>query len=135
MLEGERNHLRVYTRENMSQSKPGISRRRFGQRAALLGGLLPTASQAQRQQGPPMSDAENGEVEARYQEAMRRYGSRMNDEQKQRIRTILSTNERMMRSIREFPLDNGDAPATTLKLAGGETAYRAKTAPAAAKGK
>ncbi len=119
----------------MSQSKPGISRRRFGQRAVLLGGLLPAAAQAQRQQGPPLSDAESGEVEARYQEAMRRYGSRMNDAQKQRIRTILTANERMMKSMREFPLDNGDAPAPTLKLAGGETAYRAKSTPAPTKGK
>jgi hypothetical protein len=80
--------------------------------------LLPIAAQAQRQQGPPLSDAENAEVEARYQEAMRRYGSRMTEEQKQRIRSILTTNERMMAHIREFPLDNGDTPATVLKLAG-----------------
>jgi hypothetical protein len=102
----------------MRQSKNGISRRRFGQRAAVLSGLLPAVAQAQRQQGPPMSDTENAEVEARYQEAMRRYGSRMTEEQKQRIRTILTTNERMMSHIREFPLENGDTPATVLKLAG-----------------
>ena len=99
----------------MGPSKDGISRRRFGHRAALLGGLLP-AAQAQRPQGPPLSDAESGEVEARYQEAIRRYGSRVADEQKQRIRQILTTNERMMESIRAFPLDNGDTPATVLKL-------------------
>jgi hypothetical protein len=102
----------------MRPSKGGISRRGFGQRAAILSGLLPAAAQAQRQQGPPLSDAESAEVEARYQEAMRRYGARMTDEQKQRIRGILATNERMLASIREFPLDNGDTPATVLKLAG-----------------
>lgn len=99
----------------MRQSKDGISRRRFGQRAALLGGLLP-AAQAQRQQGPPLSEGETAEVEARYQESIRRYGARMSDEQKQRIRQILTANERMMAHIREFPLDNGDTPASVLRL-------------------
>ena len=88
-------------------------------RAALAGGLLPAVSQAQRFQGPPLSDAESAEVEARYNEAMRKYGSRLTDAQKQRIRGILATNERMMHSIREFPLANGDTPASTLKLAEG----------------
>jgi hypothetical protein len=103
----------------MSQSKTGISRRRFGRRAALLTGLLPAAAQAQRQQGPALTDSQNGEVEARYQEAMRRYGSRMSDAQKQRIHGVLAANERMLSRIREFPLDNGDTPATVLKLAEG----------------
>jgi hypothetical protein len=65
-----------------------------------------------------MSEGENAEVEARYTEAMRKYGARLSEEQKQRIRGILTTNERMMSRIREFPLDNGDTPATVLKLAG-----------------
>jgi len=103
----------------MSQSKTGISRRRFGKRAALLTGLMPAAAQAQRQPGPPLPAPEKGEVEARYQEAMRRYGSRLSDAQKQRIHGVLTANERMLSHIREFPLDNGDTPATVLKLAEG----------------
>jgi hypothetical protein len=110
----------------MSQSGKKISRRGFGMRAALAGGLLPAITQAQRIQGPPLSDAENAEVEARYNEAIRKYGSRLTDAQKQRIRGILSTNERMMHSIREFPLDNGDTPASTLKLAEGSAAKGGK---------
>ena len=102
----------------MSKSGNSISRRRFGVRAALAGGLLPAAAAAQGRGGPALTDAENGEVEARYAEAIRRYGSRLTDEQKQRIRSILTANERMMERIREFPLDNGDTPATVLKLAG-----------------
>jgi hypothetical protein len=102
----------------MSQSGKSISRRRFGVRAALAGALLPASAQAQGRGGAALSDTENSEVEERYAEVMRRYGSRLTDEQKQRIRTILTTNERMMKSIRDFPLDNGDTPATVLKLAG-----------------
>jgi hypothetical protein len=101
----------------MTKSDNPISRRRFGAKAALAGGLLPAVTQAQRQ-GAPLAAPESAEVEARYNESMRKYGSRLSEEQKQRIRGILTTNERMMSHIREFPLDNGDTPATVLKLAG-----------------
>ncbi len=110
----------------MSQSGKKISRRRFGMGAALAGGLLPAVTQAQRQQGAPLSEPETAEVEARYNEALRKYGSRLSDAQKQRIRGILTANERMMSHIREFPLDNGDTPATILKLAEGGAAKGGK---------
>ncbi len=103
---------------------PRISRRRFAAHAALTTALIPAAAvpeaQAQQRGGPPLSDAESGEVDARYAESMRKYGARLDDAQKQRIRGILTTNERMMSRIREFPLDNGDSPASTLKLAEGK---------------
>jgi hypothetical protein len=73
---------------------------------------------AQGQRGAQLSQPETAEVEARYNEVIRKYGSRLSDDQKQRIRGILTANERMMSHIREFPLDNGDTPATVLKLAG-----------------
>jgi hypothetical protein len=95
-----------------------ISRRRFGVRAVLAGGMLPAVAQVQQRQGPPLNETENAEVEARYKEAMRKYGARLTEEQKQRIHQVLTANERMMSRIREFPLDNGDTPATVLKLAG-----------------
>ncbi len=102
----------------MTRSRNSISRRRFGMRAALAGGLLPAAVDGQQRQGASLSAPETAEVEARYNEVIRRYGSRLSEEQKQRIRGILTANERMMSHIREFPLDNGDTPATILKLAG-----------------
>lgn len=101
---------------------PRISRRRFAARAALTTALVPAAlpeAQAQQRQGPPLSDAETAEVDARYAESMRKYGARLDDSQKQRIRGILTTNERMMARVREFPLENGDSPASTLKIAEG----------------
>ena len=101
-----------------------ISRRRFAARAALTTALVPAAAlpeaQAQQRGGPALSDSESGEVDARYAESMRKYGARLNDEQKQRIRGILTTNERMMSRVREFPLENGDSPASTLKVAEGK---------------
>jgi hypothetical protein len=104
----------------MCETRGDVSRRRFG-RAALLGAALPAVSAAPQQQaGAGLSDAENAEVEARYDNAMRQYGSRLSEEQRQRIRRVLNANERMMSNIREFPLDNGDTPATVLKLEGGK---------------
>ena len=102
----------------MSETRRAISRRKFGS-AALLGAALPTVSAAPQQQADAtLSPAENSEVEARYNNAIRQYGDRLSEEQRQRIRRILTTNERMMSHIREFPLDNGDTPATVLKLEG-----------------
>jgi hypothetical protein len=104
----------------MGETKHAISRRKFG-RAALLGAALPAVSAPPQQQtGAGLSDAENAQVEARYNNAIRQYGDRLSEEQRQRIRRILATNERMMSHIREFPLDNSDTPATVLKLEGGK---------------
>jgi hypothetical protein len=102
----------------MARTKESMSRRRFGARVALAGALLPAAAEAQGRQGPPLNEADSAEVEARYNEAVRKYGSRLSDQQKQRIRGILTANERMMSRIREYPLENGDTPATVLKPAG-----------------
>jgi hypothetical protein len=102
----------------MSETRRPISRRKFGS-AALLGAALPAIASAPPQQaGEPLSSADEADVEARYNNAIRQYGDRLSEEQRQRIRRILTANERMMSHIREFPLDNGDTPATVLKLEG-----------------
>jgi hypothetical protein len=102
----------------MSETRGDISRRKFG-RTALLGAALPAVSAAPQQPATAgLTDAENAEVETRYNNAMRQYGDRLSEDQRQHIRRILVTNERMMSHIREFPLDNGDTPATVLKLEG-----------------
>jgi hypothetical protein len=56
------------------------------------------------------------EVEAWFKETVRRYGDRLSDQQRSRIRRILVQNQRMLAPVRDFPVDNGDGPATTLKL-------------------
>jgi hypothetical protein len=101
----------------MSETQRVISRRKFGA-SALLGATLPAIAAPLQQAGEALSAAENADVEARYNNAIRQYGDRLSDEQRQRIRRILTANERMMSHIREFPLDNGDTPATVLKLEG-----------------
>jgi hypothetical protein len=56
------------------------------------------------------------EVETWFNETVARYGDRLSDEQRSRIRRVLIQNQRMLAPIRDFPVSNGDTPATTLKL-------------------
>ena len=66
------------------------------------------------------------EVEAWFNETVRRYGDRLSDEQRSRIRRVLIQTQRMLSPIRDFPIVNGDTPATTLKLRIGDSS-RAET--------
>jgi hypothetical protein len=114
------------------QSDGIISRREFGKRAALTGAaaFVPAsvagqseqpstprsaqeAASAQEARLPPAAQAE---VEARYQQVIRKWGDRLNDAQKHRVREILIENERMLEPIRAFELSNGDPPAPVLRF-------------------
>jgi hypothetical protein len=57
------------------------------------------------------------EVEAKLANIVRKYGDRLTQEQRQRLRRILTNNERMLAAVRAFPLQNGDSPASVLNLA------------------
>jgi hypothetical protein len=74
------------------------------------------------------------EVEARLANVLRRYGNRLSEEQRQHLRRILTYNERMLVSIRTFPLQNGDAPASVLKISLTGQAEPAKPTSTAAAG-
>lgn len=60
--------------------------------------------------------ADSGEIEARYANALRAYGDRLSDSQRQQLRKILEQNERMLVNVRGFSVQNGDPPAITLRL-------------------
>ena len=75
-----------------------------------------TPALSQQSNEPGLTFAQMQEMEARFNETLRRYGDRLSEEQRSRIRRVLLDNQRMLGAIRTFPLDNGDAPATTLKL-------------------
>ena len=68
------------------------------------------------------------EVEAWFSETVRRYGDRLSDEQRSRIRRVLIQNQRMLAPIRDFPIGNADTPATTLKLRSYRPGTHARTA-------
>jgi len=67
-----------------------------------------------------LSPSQKKEVEAKLANIVRKYGSRLSNKQREHLRHILGYNEKMLASIRNFPLENGDAPAAVLKLAAGE---------------
>lgn len=115
-----------------------ISRRQFAQTAALaaavlsppatalVAGVSPAPGPGNRASAPVQPDnlglnpAQKKEVEAKLANIVRKYGSRLSNQQREHLAHILGYNEKMLASIRSFPLENGDAPATVLKLAAGE---------------
>jgi hypothetical protein len=136
-----------------------LSRREFGKRVALVtgAGLAGTADVLANAVGrhsdtghrdpldqsapsPPELSAE-GRVrfDVMWENVLRTHGDRLSDEQKTRMRKIVTNNVVMLESIYAVPLKNGDAPATALLLVEGKTIRRnagpASRPPAGAKQK
>ena len=117
----------------MSDPKAGpdmkISRRDFAVSAALataamaavptdvLGQEKPAAEAAKPEapQPPKLSAASQAEVEARYTEVLRKYGSRLSDDQRKDVHRLLVSQQQGLDQIRAFPLENWDEPATVFK--------------------
>lgn len=76
----------------------------------------PLVSSSRQANEPDLTPAQMQEVESWFNETVRRYGDRLSDEQRSRIRGVLVQNQRLLAPIRDFPVDNGDTPATTLNL-------------------
>ncbi len=60
------------------------------------------------------------EVEAKFANIIRKYGSRLNDEQKLDIRRSLAETQEGLEKMRQFALENGDEPATVYQNYRGE---------------
>jgi hypothetical protein len=100
---------------------PGVTRRQFGKQAAFAGlsaALAVTPATGQSEAARPSEKETNAadDIEARYQQVIRRYGDRLSEEQRKRVRKILAYNEKLLAPIRNFPLDNGQPAATVLKF-------------------
>lgn len=98
-----------------------VSRRGFGKAVAgaAAAGLSPLTVAAQQRPESGLAPEDEREVDVKLANVLRKYGDRLSDEQKTRARTILVRHQRMLARVRAFPLDNGDTPASTLKLATG----------------
>jgi len=110
-------------KSRLENGKPDLSRRQFGQSAALAGvaavfltGCGRAGDKSREPGSQSITSRENEEVEARYQRVMQLYGDRLSPEQKTRILKILAYNEKLLEPIRSFALQNGEAPATGFKL-------------------
>ena len=117
----------------MSVPKAGpdtkISRRDFAVSAALATAAIaavpndllaqekPAAEVAKPEspQPPKLSAASQAEMEARYAEVLRKYGSRFSEEQKKDLHKSIVAQQQGLDQIRAFPLENWDEPATVFK--------------------
>jgi hypothetical protein len=133
------------------QTSTGLSRREFATRAgvaaaalaanpgALLGSATATAVTAavtgaalqEPASSPKLSRASQAEVDAKVAEIFRRYGDKLNDEQKADIRRLVHDGQAPLEALRAYALDNSDEPATVLHLVG-VPPRRAASAPAVA---
>lgn len=100
---------------------PGVTRRQFGKQAAFAGlsaalAATPAAAHAHAARSSDNETNASDDIEARYQQVIRRYGDRLSEEQRKRVRKILAYNEKLLAPIRSFPLDNGQPAATVLKF-------------------
>ena len=103
------------------QQPPGVTRRQFGKQAAFASlsaalAVTPAAGQADTASSSEKETHAPDDIEARYQQVIRRYGERLSEEQRKRVRKILAYNEKLLAPIRSFPLENGQPAATVLKF-------------------
>jgi hypothetical protein len=117
----------------MSDTKAGpdvkMSRRDFAVSAAIATAAIaavPTdflaqeksaaeAAKPESPQPPKLSAASQAEVEERYTAILRKYGSRLSDDQRKDVHKSLVSQQQSLDQIRAFPLENWDEPATVFK--------------------
>jgi hypothetical protein len=61
---------------------------------------------------PKLSAAARAEAEAKIQNIFRKYGDRLNEEQKADVRKSMLSTQEGLEKLRAFPLENWDEPAT-----------------------
>ena len=127
----------------MSKRATGkLSRRQFARGATLaaLAASVPVALDAQQKEAPTapvppkraaaasgghepqLSPAARAEAEAKIQNLLRKYGDRLNDQQKAEVRKSILQGQESLEKLRAFPLDNSDEPATVFRSLSGKEA-------------
>ncbi len=112
----------------MAQRKPpnasgGVTRRDFSRGAVLLlagstvapASLVSSPNQGQTQ-GGDLPESVRAEIESKMQNVLSRWGGRLNEDQKTRMRNIITRHVRMLETVRAYPVENGDSPASVLKI-------------------
>ena len=111
----------------MNQKTRGFSRRQFARRAALLSATASLGPAAgafavpeswapdQSPNAPKLSPESQAEADARYQQILSQYGSRLSADDKAIVKQANATLQESLDHIRAFPLENGDGPALYLK--------------------
>jgi hypothetical protein len=120
------------SKNKRTHSPKDESRRDFGRGvAATLAGvtLVPTGllcapgalagdlTELQDQdQGADLSAQARAEIDAKVQNIIARWGDRLSEEQRTRLRATVTRHVRMLETVRAFPLENGDPPAPVLRV-------------------
>jgi hypothetical protein len=99
----------------------GFTRRSLARQIAAAA-LLPAVASPQGRGQAPIPAADQAEVDAQFANVIRKWGDRLSDEQKARVRAAMVRHHRMLMRIREFPIENSDAPATGLRLVPNDSA-------------
>jgi hypothetical protein len=113
-----------------------LSRREFARRAALAATtavVVPATLLSQETApkpapspgAPPQTATElspelKAEGELKYQWIIQKYGSRLNEAEKQDVHRLVMEGQKPLAAFRSFPLDNSDQPATVLKFTDAE---------------
>jgi hypothetical protein len=121
------------TKGHEESQRGAMSRRTFTRGAALaaaVAAVLPAELVAQTsssstsspaaapsEQSPKLSAGSQAEAEARIQNILRKYGSRLSDAEKADLRKLVLSQQESMDKLRDFPLENWDEPALTLHAA------------------
>src|SRR5258708_30908273 len=66
-------------------------------------------------QSAKLSPASQAEAEAKIQNILRKYGSRLNDAEKADVRKSVLSQQESIEKLRAFPLENWDEPALVLR--------------------
>lgn len=130
---------------NQPAGYQGVSRREFARRAVataavaalpetmlreLAGASPESARPGQEGTASPLSPPSQAEGETKVQAILKKYGSRLNDEQKADVRRLVAETQRHIDKLRAYALDNSDQPATVLKPLMERPARPANAAPA-----
>jgi len=112
--------------QDPESATPAVSTPRFGRRAALtvVAGTLSSRLLDSQVRTPTLANGDQAAVEAKYANVIRKYGDRLSAAQRTRARETLVSHQRMLMRIRDFALENGDAPATGLRLYPSDAAER-----------
>ena len=76
----------------------------------------PGADQETQSAMAKLSPAARNEVEMKINSIFRKYGDRLNDEQKDDIRRAMAEGQDGLEKMRAYALDNADQPATVFQL-------------------
>jgi hypothetical protein len=112
--------------QDPESATPAVSRRRFGRRAALVAvaGTFSSSLLDSQEAAHTLPAADQAAMDAKYANVIRKYGDRLSPVQRVRARETLVSHQQMLKRIRDFALENGDAPATGLRLYPSDAAER-----------